>query len=56
MLQKPESENSCFVLLTGSLHAQEIWLDQADASLLKEGEEVTLMDWGNAIIEVSFLL
>lgn len=27
------------------------WLDLADAALLAEGEEVTLMDWGNAIIK-----
>jgi len=31
---------------------QEVWLDQEDAALLKEGEEVTLMDWGNAVIKV----
>ena len=31
---------------------QEIWLDQDDAQLLQEGEEVTLMDWGNAIVQV----
>ena len=29
---------------------QEVWLDQEDVQLLKEGEEVTLMDWGNAIV------
>lgn len=29
---------------------QEVWLDQEDVLLLKEGEEVTLMDWGNAIV------
>ncbi|KAJ0982617.1 hypothetical protein J5N97_010872 [Dioscorea zingiberensis] len=28
-----------------------IWLDYADASSISEGEEVTLMDWGNAIIK-----
>jgi glutamyl-tRNA synthetase len=27
-----------------------IWLDYADASAISKGEEVTLMDWGNAII------
>ncbi len=32
--------------------ASRIWLDQADAATLAEGEEVTLMDWGNAIIKV----
>eukprot|EP00201_Polytomella_parva_P009213 CAMPEP_0175064070 /NCGR_PEP_ID=MMETSP0052_2-20121109/15117_1 /TAXON_ID=51329 ORGANISM="Polytomella parva, Strain SAG 63-3" /NCGR_SAMPLE_ID=MMETSP0052_2 /ASSEMBLY_ACC=CAM_ASM_000194 /LENGTH=719 /DNA_ID=CAMNT_0016330357 /DNA_START=184 /DNA_END=2343 /DNA_ORIENTATION=+ len=29
----------------------QIWIDQADAKELKDGEEVTLMDWGNAIVE-----
>eukprot|EP00252_Welwitschia_mirabilis_P000333 TRINITY_DN10369_c0_g1_i1.p1 TRINITY_DN10369_c0_g1~~TRINITY_DN10369_c0_g1_i1.p1 ORF type:complete len:721 (-),score=128.64 TRINITY_DN10369_c0_g1_i1:353-2515(-) len=28
-----------------------IWLDGADAAAISEGEEVTLMDWGNAIVE-----
>ena len=28
----------------------EIWLEGADVALLREGEEVTLMDWGNAFI------
>ena len=27
-----------------------MWLHQADALVVKEGEEVTLMDWGNCII------
>ena len=31
---------------------QDIWLDQEDAALLKENEEVTLMEWGNAIVKV----
>ncbi len=30
--------------------AQDVWLEQADAAALAEGEEVTLMDWGNAVI------
>lgn len=30
---------------------QDIWLDQEDVQLLKDGEEVTLMDWGNAFVE-----
>jgi glutamyl-tRNA synthetase len=29
-----------------------VWLDQADSQVVSEGEEVTLMDWGNAIIKV----
>ncbi|PUZ52014.1 hypothetical protein GQ55_6G236700 [Panicum hallii var. hallii] len=31
--------------------ANRIWLDYADASAISKGEEVTLMDWGNAIIK-----
>jgi hypothetical protein len=27
-----------------------IWLDQVDAASISEGEEVTLMDWGNCIV------
>ncbi|RWW30190.1 hypothetical protein GW17_00005253, partial [Ensete ventricosum] len=30
---------------------ERIWLDYADASSITEGEEVTLMDWGNAIVK-----
>jgi hypothetical protein len=29
-----------------------VWLEQEDASIISQGEEVTLMDWGNAVIEV----
>jgi hypothetical protein len=32
--------------------ANQIWIEQVDAATLAEGEEVTLMDWGNAIIKV----
>src|SRR5262249_52091181 len=28
-----------------------IWIEGADAALLKDGEEVTLMNWGNCIIK-----
>jgi glutamyl-tRNA synthetase len=31
--------------------ANRIWLDLADAYAISKGEEVTLMDWGNAIIK-----
>lgn len=31
-------------------HLQRIWWDQADAAVVAEGEEVTLMGWGNAIV------
>jgi len=30
---------------------QSLWLDQADAALLSDGEEVTLMAWGNAFVD-----
>ncbi len=28
-----------------------VWVERDDAVLIKEGEEVTLMRWGNAIVE-----
>ncbi|KAG2484195.1 hypothetical protein HYH03_017007 [Edaphochlamys debaryana] len=31
--------------------SRQLWLDQADAASLAEGEEVTLMDWGNAVVK-----
>ena len=31
--------------------SNEVWLEQGDAQQLKEGEEITLMQWGNAIIQ-----
>lgn len=34
------------------MRSASLLLDQADAVLLGEGEEVTLMAWGNAIIKV----
>ncbi|KAI5072108.1 hypothetical protein GOP47_0012214 [Adiantum capillus-veneris] len=30
---------------------KQIWLEAADAAAVAEGEEVTLMDWGNAVVE-----
>ena len=35
---------------------QDVWLEQADAALLTENEEFTLMDWGNAIVRVRLAL
>ncbi|WOL03223.1 glutamate--tRNA ligase, cytoplasmic [Canna indica] len=32
-------------------YTKRIWLDYEDASSITEGEEVTLMDWGNAIVK-----
>jgi hypothetical protein len=34
----------------------QVWLEQADAHVVSEGEEVTLMDWGNAIIKVRWFV
>ncbi|CAM6096286.1 unnamed protein product [Calypogeia fissa] len=34
-----------------TLFTKRIWLDQADAAAVSVGEEVTLMDWGNAIVK-----
>jgi len=31
--------------------AAAVWLDAVDAAVIGEGEEVTLMDWGNAIVD-----
>lgn len=33
------------------LRSTSLWLDQMDAQQLVEGEEVTLMAWGNAVVE-----
>jgi hypothetical protein len=38
------------------LKLDRVWLDQADGQEVKEGEEVTLMDWGNAIIKVCIVM
>lgn len=46
VLQSAALELPLLVLLL-----QEVWLDQEDVGLVKEGEEVTLMDWGNAIVQ-----
>lgn len=33
-----------------TVFTKRVWLDHADATAVSEGEEVTLMDWGNAFI------
>ncbi|KAM0951971.1 putative glutamate--tRNA ligase [Dioscorea sansibarensis] len=37
--------------MKATTYTRGVWLDYADASLISEGEEVTLMDWGNAIVK-----
>lgn len=61
--QQPDLLVTCatdMVLETGdavlSHPVLQVWLDQADGQVLSEGEEVTLMDWGNAFIRVSSAL
>ena len=34
-----------------SYRTPSVWLDAADAAVISKGEEVTLMDWGNAFID-----
>lgn len=38
------------------LRTSQLWLDQADARELQDGEEFTLMDWGNAIVKVGWFV
>ncbi|XAR49213.1 Glutamate--tRNA ligase [Bertholletia excelsa] len=37
--------------LKATTYTKRIWLDGADAESISAGEEVTLMDWGNAIVK-----
>uniref|UniRef100_A0A1D1YWX2 glutamate--tRNA ligase n=2 Tax=Anthurium amnicola TaxID=1678845 RepID=A0A1D1YWX2_9ARAE len=37
--------------MKATTYTKRIWLDFVDASLLSENDEVTLMDWGNAIVK-----
>ncbi|CAI7793527.1 unnamed protein product [Closterium sp. NIES-53] len=37
--------------MKATVFARRVWLEGADARVIKEGEEVTLMDWGNAIVQ-----
>ena len=43
---------SSFVSQSASVPLQIVWLEQEDAKVIRQGEEVTLMDWGNAILDV----
>lgn len=36
--------------MKATTYTKRIWIDYADASSISESEEVTLMDWGNAIV------
>lgn len=34
-----------------TIYTKSVWIDYADAVCISAGEEVTLMDWGNAIVK-----
>ncbi|CAI5492755.1 unnamed protein product [Closterium sp. Naga37s-1] len=37
--------------MKATVFSRRVWLERADARVIKENEEVTLMDWGNAIVQ-----
>jgi len=47
----PKHKKNPDVGIKVTLRMKEILLEQADAQLISEGEECTLMDWGNAIFK-----
>ncbi|ODV94262.1 hypothetical protein PACTADRAFT_35068 [Pachysolen tannophilus NRRL Y-2460] len=49
--QKPKHKKNADLGLKDVIYYKDIILEQADADALEEGEELTLMDWGNAIVE-----
>ena len=49
LLAVPKHKKNPDVGSKALLRSKQIWIDQADALDVNEGEEVTLMDWGNAI-------
>ncbi|CDK25626.1 unnamed protein product [Kuraishia capsulata CBS 1993] len=49
--KKPKHKKNPDVGVKDVIYAPDILLDQSDAVALEVGEEVTLMDWGNCIIE-----
>ena len=55
-MARPSTRDKSNILLTSfrgeaTTYTKRIWLDHADAVSLSAGEEVTLMDWGNAIVK-----
>ena len=50
LLSVPKHKKNADVGMKALLRTARIWVDQEDAAAMTEGEEVTLMDWGNAII------
>lgn len=51
LVEKPKHPKNPAVGTKKVAFSKELILDQADVKLFKEGEEVTLMAWGNAIVK-----
>ncbi|KAJ8102631.1 tRNA synthetases class I, catalytic domain-containing protein [Lipomyces tetrasporus] len=49
--EKPMHKKNPDVGTKKVIYASEVFVDQDDAQTFKDGEEITLMDWGNAIIK-----
>ncbi|CAN6675046.1 glutamate--tRNA ligase, cytoplasmic [Trichomonascus vanleenenianus] len=49
--QRPRHKKNADLGNKTVVYSPTVFLDQEDALTLKEGEEFTLMDWGNAIVE-----
>lgn len=49
--EKPKHKKNAELGKKPVIYANSVLIDQDDARLLKDNEEVTLMDWGNAIIQ-----
>ena len=48
---KPKHKKNADVGTKKVVYSDTIWLDQVDARSFSQDEEITLMDWGNAIVE-----
>lgn len=49
--EKPKHKKNPDVGKKPVLYGPEVYIDQEDAQTLKQDEEITLMDWGNAFVE-----
>ncbi|EWC43394.1 hypothetical protein DRE_07693 [Drechslerella stenobrocha 248] len=49
--EKPKHKKNPAVGVKSAYYGPQILIDQADARSFTKGEELTLMDWGNAIVE-----
>lgn len=49
--EKPKHGKNAAVGMKKVVYSKDLIFDQADAKSFKEGEEITLMNWGNAIVK-----